>query len=555
MPPEIDLILYNAAVRTMVSDAPTAEAVAVAGNRILAVGTNTEVMALAMPATRVIDARGGTLMPGFYESHLHLFPGGVSLGQLNVAAIFGAEALREAVRTFAAAHPEADLLVAFGANYTMLGDDVRISRHDLDAVIPDRPFYMIACDYHTGWANTVAMEKAGLLHGRDVGPASEVVMGADGTATGELREAGAMDLLMALKSGGTRDTLGMSGLEPGPLTEAEREADIACLLAGMEYCARHGITKLINMDGNRYQLELLAEMERRGTLPCRIEVPYRIPIDAEGDPIAKAVEMTRDFATEKVSCGRVKMFMDGVFDSWTALKLEDYPDRPGFRGEPIVPPDLFARLCTEADAAGLQISVHAVGNGAVRHVLDGYEAAAQANGPRDSRHRIEHIDNIHPDDILRLRDLRVIASMQPVHPPGSAGLPLEPTVTLMGRENWPWAFNWRAIRDAGVPICFATDWPISPLDPLHAIHCALTRRPWAEGLPDPRLTLDECLEAYTLQGAYAAFDEDRLGRIAPGMLADMVLLEGELESLTSPGGHMVRATLTICDGIVTHEAT
>ena len=555
MPPDAaDIVIRNARLRTMDPQRPAAAALAIRGNRIAAVGTEAEVMAHAGPATRVIDGKGGTLLPGFYESHVHVLPGGVSLGRLNVAEISGAAAFAATARAFAARHPEAELLIAFGANYTMFGDDTRITRHHLDAAIPDRPFYMIACDFHTGWANTAALTAAGLMRGRDLGPTSSVVLDDDGTATGELREAAAMDCIMAVKTSGTREMLGMSGAEPESVTQAQREEDIATLLAAMTHCARHGITKLINMDGNRYQLELLAEMERRGTLPCRIEVPYRIPIDATGDPIGKAVRMTRDFATEKVSCGRVKMFMDGVFDNWTALKLEDYPDRPGFRGAPIVPPDLFARLCTAADAAGLQISVHAVGNGAVRHVIDGYAAARAANGPRDSRHRIEHIDTIHPDDIPRLKAIGAIASMQPVHVPGKAGLPLEPTITLMGRENWPWAFNWRAIRDAGVPICFATDWPISPLDPLHAIMCALTRRPWAAGLPDVRLTLDECLHAYTAQGAYAAFDEDRLGSLTPGKLADMVLLEGDLDSLHHDGDLQVRAVLTLCDGTITHEA-
>ena len=242
-----DLILHNATVRTMDGDRPLASAVAVAGNRIVAVGDENEVTALAGPQTRMIDAGGGTLLPGFYESHLHLFAGGVSLSQLNVAAIFGAKALREAVQAFAAANPEADLLVAYGANYTMFGDDVRISRQLLDDAIADRPFYMIACDFHTGWGNTVAMERAGLLQGRDVGPSSEVVMGPDGTATGELREGGAMSLMLALKSTDSRENLGMAGAEPDSVTEAEREADIASLLEGMEYCARHGITVSLNL--------------------------------------------------------------------------------------------------------------------------------------------------------------------------------------------------------------------------------------------------------------------------------------------------------------------
>ncbi|SLN14596.1 amidohydrolase [Roseisalinus antarcticus] len=556
MPPEgASLILHNVDVRTMDPARPRAGALALRGNRIFALGTEAEGLPLSGPDTRVIDGRGGTLLPGFYESHVHLFEGGASLGRLNVAEVFGAKALRDAVQAFAAAKPDADLLIAYGANYTLFGEGTRITRQQLDAAIPDRPFYMIACDFHTGWANTIALERAGLIHGRDVGPAAEVVMAADGTATGELREGGAMECLSALGPSGGREALGMAGAEPGPVTPDQRAADKACLRAGMTCCARHGITKLINMDGNRYQLELLRELEAEAPLPCRIEVPCRIPIDAAGDPVAKAVAMTRDFASETISCGRVKMFMDGVFDNWTALKLEDYPDRPGFRGAPIVPPELFARLCAQADAAGLQISVHAVGDGAVRHVLDGYEAARHINGPREIRYRVEHIDNIHPDGIPRLRDLGVIASMQPVHPPGSAGLPLEPTVTLMGRESWPLAFNWRAIKDAGVPLRFATDWPISPLDPLHAIQCALTRQPWAEGLPDPRLTLDECLEAYTAQGAHAAFDEDRLGRLAPGMLADLVLVAGDLDSLHRPGDLAVGAVLTICDGRITFEAT
>jgi predicted amidohydrolase YtcJ len=307
------------------------------------------------------------------------------------------------------------------------------------------------------------------------------------------------------------------------------------------------------MDGNRYQLELLAEMERRGALPCRIEVPYRIPVEITGDPISKAVELTAEFKTDKLSCGRVKMFMDGVFDSWTAVVVGEYPDKPGFAGEPIIPQDIFDDLCIRADAEGLQISVHAVGDGAVRMVLNGYEAARRANGPRDSRHRIEHIDVIDPADLPRLAELGVIASMQPVHPPGSAGLPLEPTTSIIGRAKWPMAWNWRAIVDSSVVMAFGTDWPVSPLDPLFAIQCAMTRKLWADGLPDPRLTLEECFAAYTSGGAYASFDENRLGRLVPGMKADLALLQGDMDSLRHDGPLKIKAALTICDGQITFE--
>lgn len=549
-----EFILHNANVLTMNETGDRHEAVATRDGKILAVGSSAEILSLAGPDTGVLDADGGTILPGFYESHMHIFDGGTSLRQLNVASVFGAEALASAVAEFAAQNPDEALLVAYGANYAMFGDDVRIDRHLLDAAIADRAFYMISTDFHTAWANTIALEQVGIMQGADVGPHSQIVMGEDGLATGELREDAAMQTVMGLRSSGGREGLGMSGKEPDHVSDAEREEDLNTLSDALNYCARHGITKIINMDGNRYQLELLKTLEDRGTLPCRIEVPNRVLDGTKTDPIEKTVSMTREFATDKISCGRIKMFMDGVFDNWTAVILSDYPDMPGERGTPIVDPARFAEICIDADEEGIQISVHAVGDGAVRMVLDGYEAARNANGPRDSRHRIEHIDTIHPDDIPRLKELGVIASMQPVHPPGSAGLPLEPTITLMGRDRWPFAFNWRMIADAGVPICFATDWPISPLDPLYAIQCALTRKPWAEGLPDPKLTLDECLRAYTVGGAYAAFDEQKAGQIKPGMRADLVVLKGDLNSLQNDGPLRVSVQTTICDGKVTHSS-
>lgn len=549
-----DLIIHNAKVTTFDPDRPDATAVAIRGNTILTVGGEADVLALRGDRTEVIDAKNANLLPGFFENRMHLYAGALTLRRLNLTPVFGQDALRQAITDFACTKPGDDILMGFGANYTMLGENRPITRHDLDAIVPDRPFFMMAVDFHSGWANTRALEMAGILQGRDVGPNGEILMGDDGLATGELHEHGAIGPVVALCPESIRETAGLVGYEPTDVTEEDRESDLRIMLEGMEHCASLGITKIINMDGNRYQLELACELERRGTLPCRIEIPYRIPVEYSGDPIAEATALTAEFRTDKVSCGRVKMFMDGVFDSHTALRLEDYPDRPGFRSVPLVAPDTFKEFCIGADKNGLQISVHAVGDGAVRAVLDGYQAARDANGARDSRHRVEHIDNIHPDDIDRLVDLRAIASMQPVHPPGSAGLPLEPTTTLMTRENWPLAFAWRTIKDAGAPVCFATDWPTAPLDPLFAMQCAMTRKPWADDMPDQRLSLAEVLEAYTVKGAYAAFDEHRLGQIKPGMLADLALITGDLGTLKDPDPLSVKVALTICDGKVTYRS-
>jgi predicted amidohydrolase YtcJ len=187
-------------------------------------------------------------------------------------------------------------------------------------------------------------------------------------------------------------------------------------------------------------------------------------------------------------------------------------------------------------------------------VIDGYEAAFEANGKQDGRHRIEHIDTIQRDDISRLADLDIIASMQPVHPPGSAGLPLQPTLSLMGPDRWATAFAWKALADKDIPIAFGTDWPVSPLNPLYAIRCALTRQPWEDHLPDQRLTLDQCLTNYTRTGAYAAFDEEKMGQIVEGMLADLVLIKGDLTTLADQEAPLPEVILTVCDGEITYEA-
>ena len=249
----------------------------------------------------------------------------------------------------------------------------------------------------------------------------------------------------------------------------------------------------------------------------------------------------------------VKVFVDGVLDSWTAVMIDDYADRPGWRGEPLFTPEHFAQVAMEADRRGLQIAVHAIGDGAVRIVLDGYEAARKANGARDSRHRIEHIEVLHPSDIPRFAELGVVASMQPPHPPGNHGLPLEPTISRIGKARWPHSYAWQTLRNAGVPLAFATDWPVSEIDPIRSIQSAMTRKRWSNDLPDQSQSLAQSLAAYTCDGAYAQFTEDRIGKIKAGMLADILVLSGNLETCDPALLHNNHPAFTICDGRVTYE--
>ncbi|WP_439502050.1 amidohydrolase [Aminobacter ciceronei] len=549
-----DLIVINGRVLTMDSTRPTAEAVAVVDGLIAAVGDNATVEALRGPDTKIIDAHGGSVVPGFIEAHMHLFSGAAELAHLQLAGVHGLDALREAVLAYAAARPNQRMLVGQGADYTILGSE-RVTRHHLDAILPDRAFIMAAPDHHTYWANTKALEMADVLHGRELTPGNEIVMGDDGLAEGELRENEAFNPVLKL-AGEERVRLGLStGGEPDPVPEGdERAGDRAIMRRGLDWCARHGITSIQNMDGNFYQLELLSEVQAEGDLICRVQIPFHYKNFMTPDALDKASVMAERYDGDWLSSGLVKMFYDGVLDSWTAVMIEPYADRPDWVGEPLFSPEEFKRIATEIDRRGLQIAVHSIGDGATRAVLDGYEAAAKVNGKRDSRHRVEHVELTTASDIQRFVDLGVIASMQPPHPPGAMSFPLEPTVSRIGRQRWPYAYPTRTLIEAGAHVVFASDWPVAPIDPIEGMQAAMLRKPWAEDMPDQSVSLHQALAGYTVEGAYAEFKEDRKGQLKPGYFGDLVVLSADIEAIDPAVLHQVRPVTTICGGRVSYQA-
>ncbi|RKE83399.1 amidohydrolase [Rhizobium sp. AG855] len=545
------LLFINARVLTMDAGRPHASALAVAGDRILAVGDEGDVRAFAGPETRIIDADGATLMPGFVESHLHIFSGAYGQTLLQLAEIRGFDAMKAAVAAFATARPDEGLLFAQGADYEILGKGTRLDRHALDAMCPDRPLAVMAYDFHTLFANTAALKAAGLLHGRDLPVGNEVVMGDDGLATGELREKFALLPVLELRTSGGREMLGMSGIEPPVApTETEWREDMDVLKAGMRFVASKGITSIHNMDGNRHLMELLRDVEKEGGLLARSSVPFHLTREMPLAELERASAMTRDFTGDTLTCGRVKIFVDGVIESGTAAMLADYADRPGHRGEPIFDSESFREAAIEADRRGLQITVHAIGDAAVRIALDGYQAARDANGSRDSRHRVEHVEMIDPADVPRFAELGVIASFQPLHAPVGE----TPTSRSIGAERAPHAYAWRTLAEAGATVAFSSDWPIVPVDPLLGIQTALTREPHIAGLPDQRLSLHQVLEAFTCNGAYAGHMEQKTGQLKPGMFADLVLLSGDIETTPAQNIASLGIAMTVCNGRITHEA-
>lgn len=545
------LILTNARILTMDPARPTAQAIALAGERIAAVGSRVEIEALAGPATEVIDCKGATLMPGFVESHLHLVLGGTELAHLQLTHVDGEEALTRAFRDFAGKNPDQPLLMAQGGHYAIL--DHPMTRHDLDRVIADRPIAITAHDHHTVWANTAALSAAGILHGAPTPPGHEIVIGPDGTATGELREFEAFAPVVAL-GGESRLYLGIAtGGEPSPWPNAAEQAvDRSKAARGLAHAARHGITSMVNMDGNRYTLEILRGLQRDGGLTARVKVPFHFKPHMELSELDRADEMTRDFDDDWLSCRFVKMFMDGVTDSRTAYMLADYPGCPGHRSEPLFPASRFNQIATEVDRRGMQIAVHAIGDAAVRTTIDGYEAAQRANGRRDSRHRVEHIELIDPADVPRLAALGITASIQPVHAPGAMDFDLQPTLDTLGRERWPNYFLCRTLAEAGAHIAFASDWPVTDISVLRGIGAAMTR-PSYDGGTDQRIPLADVLRAYTAGGAFAAHWENLTGTLKPGMAADVVVLSGDIEATPHHEIAAMTVALTICGGRITWQ--
>ena len=552
--PSADLIITNARLLTMNKAAMRAEAVAIRGNRIVSVGSNADIIGLKDKHTRVVDAQMNTVMPGIIESHLHLFGGAVELDSLMINNIKGLPAISESIREYAAAHPKDRIIIVNSASPVSFGENTPNTRHVLDSIISDRPLALICFDHHTVWANTKALETAGLLHGRSLTPGNEIVMGSDGLATGELREAAAFAPLLELTATGGREWLGMvtGGNPVPPASASERLIDQRFMKRGLDYCASLGITSLHIMDGNWYQLELLKTLLDNNELIARCEVPFHHKNFFETARVDEAVDMRAQYQGDMLHSGRVKIFMDGVLESMTALMLDDYPGFQGERGAPLFTAKQFNEVATRADKHGLQISVHAIGDGGVRRTLDGYEAARKTNGARDSRHRIEHIEVIDKADIPRLKQLGVIASLQPIVGLGVPGNPLEPCLTRIG-DKLPQSYAWQTLRETGATIAFSSDWPVSPLDPFLGMQSAMTAVPLSPECKPQAQSLLNAIDGFTSAGAYAEFAENKKGKLMPGLLADVIVLDGDIESAPADQISTLKPVLTICDGRITFE--
>ncbi|WP_299561485.1 amidohydrolase [uncultured Sulfitobacter sp.] len=554
-----DLIVHNGALMTFDPEQPTAQALAITAGLITAVGDNTAILALSGPDTKVYDANGGTVLPGLIDSHVHLFTGSVELTLPSLYGVEGLETMAEVILPYAETYPDSDLVFCVMADYGILGTGATPTRHDLDQILPDRPLALFAPDHHTVWANTAALKAAGLFRGARVDAGSQVVIGNDGYAAGELLEPGAYGAVLAMTDHAGREMLGLTtGKDPQPpATPAQREMDKDVIAKGLAHCAAQGITGLHLMDGNTYQLELLSELDAEGRLPCRCLVPFHMK---GTDPIsriaAEAPQMRNRFHSDKLRCGHVKMFFDGVIESGTALMLRPYPGvlgAGGNAGDEVFTQEHFEAACIEADRLGFQIAVHAIGDAGVRRTIDAFAAARQANGARDSRHRIEHLEVMHPDDIPRLAEFDIVASIQPGHAPIGHIFPPGAVGQYLHDDQIAGAYAWQTIRDTGARVIFSTDWPVIPVDVMPNIRAAIAPLDLGSAWPDQTQTLTDTLASYTRDNAWVEFNEDCKGMLKAGMMADVAVLNMDLFRLAPDDITQAYAVLTICDGAVTFQ--
>jgi hypothetical protein len=537
----VDLIVYNGKVFPADGSPAFHEALAVRGNEILRVGSNREIKRLRGKATRVIDAHGGTVLPGFNDAHLHFASGGLALDRANLLDAATLDAIRATISRFAADHPDRPWVLGRGWYYQPFPGGLP-TRALLDELVPDRPAVMVAYDGHTSWVNSKALQAAGITR-KTHDPEDGVIVRdpKTGEPTGVLKEA-AMSLV--------------SKHVPPP-TEAER---LAALRAAVTEAHRVGVTSIQNAHGDPAEFALYDQLRAAGDLKVRVYSALSAGEDLTPAAIdAFDAEWKRRPDDPLFKTGAVKLMLDGVIEAHTAAMLAPYANRADAVGSPMIPRGALNRIVTQLDARGWQVMIHAIGDAGIRMALDAFEEAARVNPApaRGRRHRIEHIETTDPADIPRFGALGVVASMQPFHAnpsPQQIGV----WEANIGPERAARGWVYGSIARRGGRLAFGSDWPVVSLDPRLGLNMAVNRTT-PDGTPDggwhadERVPLAAAVEAYTSGAAWAAFDEQRKGRLAPGQLADLVILSTDI--FAAPTAKLMDAvvTTTIFDGKVVYE--
>ena len=538
--PKADTVIVNARLYTVNSRQPWAEAVAISGEKILAVGSSKDISSYRDRQTKVINAGGRLILPGFVDCHIHFMDGSMGLTQVDLNGASTVAEIQKRVKQYAASHPKELWITGMGWTYPSFGPTALPDKKILDEVVPGRPVYLVAFDGHSSWANTKALAMAGITRQTPDPPNGKIVRDANGNPTGALKES-AGDLVVKV------------------VPQPSREERLAALRMGIHEANQYGLTRVHSAGQDFEWLPLYDELRRNRELTLRFYIAYFLdPPQLTAEELDKIEQARKTYNDEWISGGAVKTMLDGVVESHTAAMLAPYTDDPTQSGKLFWDPAKYKAAVLELDRRGLQIFTHAIGDKSVRLALDAYQQAHATNRTSDSRDRIEHIETITAADIPRFGQLGVIASMQPLH-----SYPDDDTLKIWARNIGPErasrAWVWNSIEKAGGHLAFGSDWPVVTLNPWPGVQTALTRQT-AEGepaegfVPQQRLTLESTIRAYTLGAAYAGRREKTEGSLEPGKLADLIVLDRDLFKIEPSDIGKTEVLLTIVGGKVVYQS-
>ncbi len=537
---QASLILVNGKVWTENPALPIAHAVALDGNTIIAVGDDATIRKLAGPDTKVIDLHGRLLLPGFNDAHVHFLDGGASLIAVQLTDANSAAEFKQRVAVFAKTLPPG-AWIRNGIWEHQRWNPPHLPDHQLiDDVTGDHPTFLWRTDGHIALANSIALKLAGVDRNTKDPPGGEIERDKDGNPTGILKDSA---------------TALVTRVMP-PLTAAEQDQ---AMDAALREAAAHGVTSVQNLADtpeDESQPEIFREFqkfERSGELTVRIYEAIQVhDWKMLADP-----GIVAPFGSTLLRIGNLKAFADGALGAETAWMDEPFANNPANSG--LASPDLldaekFYSEMRGADKAGLQLTIHAIGDRAIRTILDLYARLEQDNGPADRRPRIEHVQHLHPADYPRFAKLGVIASMQPYHAIDDGRW----AEKVLGPVRIHSSYAWKSLLDAGATLAFGSDWPVAPLDAVAGIYAATTRETldgknpggWT---PEQRITVAQAVHAYTINSAFAEHQEKVKGSVEPGKLADLVVLSDDIFSIAPDEIQKTKVDLTIFDGRVIFE--